>query len=337
MSRVDDDRDAARTAARLAEAKRTAENQKNKKAAENNAFSKLVQGQKQESQVKEQQNLAKSAIAQMLEAAEAGKAEEGKHLEQGAQGAQQESAFKGKLAFKGQEQKVAQNTRSDGKQMEQVKEQGGQETSQTANSRQADQSGSSKAAQGRSSDAKVSRERLEERKEAGEASSSNASSGTSGAGGARGEKGDIKTDSDKGGGQQGGGKDDKGGGGAAAANPGFRFNPALMAPMSVAKQKEASGSERLRKVANEVAQKIVEKVRIGTNAMGKTEFQIDLKGDVLSGMSVKVSAKNGKISAVFSGSDKDVLKLIEEQGEALKAALGARGLTLEDFKTENTG
>jgi hypothetical protein len=40
---------------------------------------------------------------------------------------------------------------------------------------------------------------------------------------------------------------------------------------------------------------------------------------------------------VFSGSDKDVLKLIEEQGEALKAALGARGLTLEDFKTENTG
>ena len=336
MSRVDDDRDAARTAARLAEAKRTQENQKSKKAAENNAFSKLVQGQKQEGQVKEQQNLAKSAIAQMLEAAEVGKAEEGKHLEQGAQGAQQESAFKSKLSFKGQEQKVAQNTRSDGKQMEQVKEQGGQESAQTANSRQADQSGSAKAAQGRSSDAKVSRERLEERKEAGEASSSNASSGTSGAGGARGEKGDIKTDADKGGGQQGSGKDDKGGG-AAAANPGFRFNPALMAPMSVAKQKEASGSERLRKVANEVAQKIVEKVRIGTNAMGKTEFQIDLKGDVLSGMSVKVSAKNGKISAVFSGSDKDVLKLIEEQGEALRAALGARGLTLEDFKTENTG
>jgi hypothetical protein len=119
--------------------------------------------------------------------------------------------------------------------------------------------------------------------------------------------------------------------------PGFRFNPALQAPVPVAKTKEASGSERLRKVANELAQKIVEKVRIGTNAAGKTEFQIDLKGDVLAGLSVKVSAKNGKISAVFSGSNKDILKMIEEQGEALKAALGARGLTLEDFKTEDRG
>jgi hypothetical protein len=334
MSRVDDDRDAARVAARLAEAKRTAEGQKSKKAAENNAFSKLVQGQKQEAQVKQDGNLARSAIAQMLEAAEAGHADEAKHLEQGAQGTQQESAFKSKLGTKGQEQKVQNNSRSDGKQMEQVKDQGGQELSHTANSRAADQSGNAKAAQGRSGDAKVSRERLEERKEAGEASSS--SSGSTGGVSAKGEKGDIKTDSDKGGGQQGGGGKDKDGG-AAAANPGFRFNPALMAPMSVSKPKEATGSERLRKVANELAQKIVEKVRIGTNAMGKTEFQIDLKGDVLSGLSVKVSAKNGKISAVFSGSDKDVLKLIEEQGEALKAALGARGLTLEDFKTESRG
>ncbi|MDP2276212.1 MAG: flagellar hook-length control protein FliK [Archangium sp.] len=330
MSRVDDDRDAARVAARLAEAKRTQEGQKTKKAAENNAFSKLVAGQKQETQVKQEGNLARSAIAQMLEAAESGHADEAKHLEQGAQGTQQESAFKSKLGSKGQEQKVQQNSRSDGQQTAQVKEQGDQGLSQTANSRQADQSGNAKAAQGRSGDAKVGRERLEERKEAG---GSSGSSGATGGVSAKGEKGDLKTDSDKGGGQQGGGSKD-GKDGAAAANPGFRFNPALMAPMSVAKPKEATGSERLRKVANELAQKIVEKVRIGTNAMGKTEFQIDLKGDVLAGLSVKVSAKNGKISAVFSGSDKDVLKLIEEQGEALKAALGARGLTLEDFKTE---
>ncbi len=333
MSRVDEDRDAARVAARLAEAKRTEEGLKTKKAAENNAFSKLVQGQKKETQVKQEGNLARSAIAQLLEAAESGHADEAKHLEQGMQGSQQESAFKSKLGSKGQEQKVQQNSRSDGKQVEQVKEQGGQELSQTANSRQADQSGNARAAQGRSGDAKVSRERLDERKEAGESSSSSAS-GASGVSG-KGEKGDIKADADKGGGQQqGGGKDGKDG---AAANPGFRFNPALMAPMSVAKAKEATGSERLRKVANELAQKIVEKVRIGTNAMGKTEFQIDLKGDVLSGLSVKVSAKNGKISAVFSGSNKDVLKMIEEQGEALRAALGARGLTLEDFKTEERG
>lgn len=335
MSRVDDDRDAARVAARLAEAKRNEQAQKTKKAAENNAFSKLVQGQKKDAQVHQEQNLAKSAIAQLLEAAEAGHADEAKHLEQGAQGAQQESAFRSKLGSKGQEQKALHNTRSEGQQQAQVKEQGDQGAAQTSSSRQADQSGNAKAAQGRSSDAKVSRERLDDRKEAGEASSS-AGASAAGVGGARGEKGELKTDSDKGGGQQGGGKDDKGGG-AAAANPGFRFNPALMQPVPVAKAKEASGSERLRKVANELAQKIVERVRVGTNAQGKIEFQVDLKGDVLSGLSVKISAKNGKISAVFSGSDKDVLKLIEEQGEALKQALGSRGLTLEDFKTEARG
>jgi hypothetical protein len=132
MSRVDEDRDAARVAARLAEAKRTEEGQKSKKAAEGNAFSKLVQGQKKEAQVKQEGNLARSAIAQLLEAAEAGHADEAKHLEQGAQGTQQESAFRSKLGSKGQEQKVQQNTRSDGKQTEQVKEQGGQDVSQTS-------------------------------------------------------------------------------------------------------------------------------------------------------------------------------------------------------------
>lgn len=333
MSRVEDDRDAARMAAKLAEAKRTEEAQKNKKAAENNAFSKLMQGQKKEAAHTQEANLARSAIAQLLESAEAQHAGEAKQLDKGAQGAQQESAFKGKLGAKQQDSNVQQNRRNEGQQVQSGRSDAQQSTAQTANSRQADQSGNTKAAQSRGADAKVSAERLEERKEASDASSSNA---TQGASGARGEKGDIKTDADKGGGQQGGG--DKGkDGNAAAANPGFRFNPALMQPVPVSKTKEASGSERLRKVANEVAQKIVDKVRIGTNAAGKTEFQIDLKSDVLSGLSVKVSAHNGKISAVFQGSDKDVLKMIEEQGEALKAALGARGLSLEDFKIEARG
>ncbi len=333
MSRVDDDRDAARVAARLAEAKRNEESQKNKKAAENNAFSKLVQGQKKEAQVRQDHNLARSAIAQLLEAAETGNADAAKQADKGAQGTQQESAFKSKLGVKNQEGQVQQNNRAEGEHVGQARAEGEQSTNQTANSRQADQSSNTRGAQSRGADAKVSRERLEDRKEAGESS---AGSQTAGASGARGEKGDLKTDTDKGGGQQqGGGKDGKDG--AASANPGFRFNPALMAPVPVAKTKEASGSERLRKVANEVAQKIVDRVRIGTNAAGKMEFQIDLKSDVLSGLSVKVSARNGKISAVFQGSDKDVLKMIEEQGEALKAALGARGLSLEDFKIEARG
>jgi acylphosphatase len=49
---------------------------------------------------------------------------------------------------------------------------------------------------------------------------------------------------------------------------------------------------------------------------------------------VKVSSHNGKIRAVFQGSDRDVMKLIEEQKESLTKALASRGLTLEDFKIE---
>ncbi|MFP2932842.1 flagellar hook-length control protein FliK [Pyxidicoccus sp. 3LG] len=144
----------------------------------------------------------------------------------------------------------------------------------------------------------------------------------------------IRADADAGGGKGsgGGGKDKKEGGAEMA--PGFRFNPALMAPVPVAKPKDTAGSERLRAIATEIAQKIVERVRVGTNAAGNAEFQIDLRGDVLSGLSIKVSAKNGKISAVFSGSNREVLKMLEEQRDGLKTALGGRGLKLEDVKFE---
>jgi hypothetical protein len=334
MSRVEDDRDAARVAARLAEAKRAEESQRNKKAAENSAFSKLVQGQKKEAQQAQESNLAKSAIAQLLEAAEAGQAELSHAAEKGQEGKAQESAFKSKLGEKGQDLKRTTHARTESRQGDKLKAAEDQGQAQTTAGRSADQASSTKGAESRKADAKTSLERLEERKEASESSSSSSSAAS--AGSAKGEKGDLKTDADKGGGSQQGGGDKKDGG-AAAANPGFRFNPALMAPVPVAKTKEASGSERLRKVANEVAQKIVERVRVGTNAAGKVEFQIDLRSDVLSGLSVKISAHNGKIKAVFQGNDKDVLKLIEEQREALTAALGQRGLSLEDFKIEARG
>src|SRR5205823_10176436 len=115
------------------------------------------------------------------------------------------------------------------------------------------------------------------------------------------EKGGLKTDADKGGGGQG---KDQGGDKKGDVPQGFRFNPALMAPVPVAKKNETAGSDRLRRIATEIAQKIVERVRVGTNALGNAEFQIDLRNDVLGGMSVKISAKNGKISAVFSGKDR---------------------------------
>ena len=333
MSRVDDDRDAARVTERLMQAKRAEESKAKDKAGAASQFSKLVQGQKAaaqatagqkaQAQTQESSNSTRSAIAKMLGDSDAQKAEGGKN-----EGARQEkTTTQARVGSRGLEDKVRQSSSDESGDSGRVKESGTQGQMQTCSARSADQSSSASRTEGRGADAQTSNARLEDRKESSDSASSKA--GAAG-GSARAEKGDLKTDADKGGGQQGG--KDKGGEPAAAAS--FRFNPALMAPVSVAKPNPTQSSDKLRKAAAEIAQKIVERVRVGTNATGKMEFQIDLKNDVLGGMSVKVSSKNGKITAVFSGSDKDVLKMLEEQSESLKTALSARGLTLETLKTE---
>jgi len=73
---------------------------------------------------------------------------------------------------------------------------------------------------------------------------------------------------------------------------------------------------------------------VGTNAAGNAEFQIDLRSTVLSGLSIKVSGGNGRIRATFAGSDREVLKLLEDNKDALKQALGGRGLSLEELRIE---
>ena len=333
MSRVDDDRDAARIAERLAQAKRTEESRSKDKAGAASTFSKLVQGQKNaaqqmsgqkaQTQTQESANSARSAIAKMLGEADSKQVEGGK-----SEGARQDRTHtQARLGSKTFDDKVKQSASDESGATGRVRESGDQGQVQTTSARSVDQSSSASRTEGRSADAQTSNARLEDRKE----SSDSASSKMGGASGsARAEKGDLKADADKGGGQQGG--KDKGAEPAAAAS--FRFNPALMAPVSVQQKNATQGSDKLRKAAAEIAQKIVDRVRVGTNALGKMEFQIDLKNDVLGGMSVKVSSKNGKITAVFSGSDRDVLKMLEEQSEQLKTALSARGLTLESLKIE---
>ena len=74
-------------------------------------------------------------------------------------------------------------------------------------------------------------------------------------------------------------------------------------------------------MAQEIAQKIVERVRVGRNADGLAEFQIDLRSNVLAGLQIKVSGNKGGIKAVFAGSDREVLKLLKENAEGLKAVI----------------
>ncbi len=335
MSRVEDDREAARQAARAAEQRRLDESKKKDRVQADGVFSKLVGQAKDEKRAGQQQQTAKesnarSAIAALLEQAESASAQAGEAAEHaGLESQRQQQGFQGRLGQKGLDERLRQGSRSEGQHAEKLKLLADQGDSQATAGRSNDAQHAGASTEARKADAKAGRERIDERREASEAAKSGkAVSGAEG----KGDASELKSDADKGGQQGGGGGKDEGKGGAGA--PGFRFNPALMAPVPVAQKKDVSGSERLRKIANELAQKIVERVRVGTNALGRAEFQIDMRSDVLSGLTVKVSSHQGKIKAVFSGSDRDVLKLIEQQGEALQAALSARGLSLEEFKVE---
>lgn len=148
----------------------------------------------------------------------------------------------------------------------------------------------------------------------------------------------LRAEGDKGGGGQSGSDSQREGGGQKDGNlaaASFRFNPALMAPTPVARPRETANSDRLRAIANEIAQKIVERVRVGTNKAGASEFQIDLRGNVLGGLSIRISARNGKINAAFQGSDREVMKLLEANTEQLRTTLTGRGLTLGDVSFED--
>jgi hypothetical protein len=334
MSRVEDDRDAARVAARLAEQKRTEEGKKQEKANANNAFSKLVGKQQQQAKVaytqQHEASTAQKALAQLLAEAKSSPQSESAQHSQHALQHQEKAATQGRLGQESTKETVRQGTDTANKQGQDTKLKSDVGTAEANAGRASDQAALSHSSESRVSDSRKGNEAIDERKEASDSSKASHSAGS-----ARSEKGDLKADSDKGGGGGNQGQKDDGNKGNPMMQPGFRYNPALGAPVSVAKPKEASGSERLKKIANELAQKIVERVRVGTNAAGKMEFQIDLRNDVLSGLTVKVSSHNGRIKAVFSGNDRDVLKMIEEHGEALQNSLSARGLTLEDLKFED--
>jgi hypothetical protein len=326
VSRVDDDRDDARAAERLLQQKRAEEARRTERVAQDSQFSRLVAQQKTDDVRAEEQVSARSAIEALLEEHDAvARSDARQGDERGATRDAQQRGFLSRMGTKAGDQKVAQAGRKEGERSLIAKVAGDKGQAEQDAGRGRDQAAAGRTSTARAQDAKSGKELLADR-----AKSADAADDARAEGGGE-EKGGIKTDADKGGGgkQQGGG-DKKGDG----APPSFRFNPALMAPVPVAQKSNLAGSDRLRRIATEIAQKIVERVRVGTNAAGNAEFQIDLRSNVLSGLQVKVSAKHGRISAIFSGSDKDVLKMLQDHEEALKGALQSRGLMLEQFKVE---
>lgn len=343
MSRVDDDRQAQRATERLALQKREQELKAKERSTQESAFSRLVgQGNAQKQVAQERPGqAAQSAIAKLraslaesgekahaFSEAQARAAKDGAADSSSRMNARSSAQAHGALADAGRQadgagQALHAESRAQGEAASGMAAQG-RAAEGGANAGRS----SERAQQGRSADAARTREGLEEKA----AGTSQGGRGTGGAGRAGDER--IQRESNQGGGGQKGG-DNKDGAGGAPAN--FRFNPALMAPVPVSQKRDLAGSDRLRRLANEIAQKIVERVRVGTNKAGASEFQIDLRQDVLSGLSIKVASKHGRISMVFSGRDGETLKALQEQAEGLKDALQQRGLKLEDMKFERVG
>lgn len=116
----------------------------------------------------------------------------------------------------------------------------------------------------------------------------------------------------------------------------FRPPPAALLPPPPLARPVGSSGVRLGAL-KEIVENIVKRASVGTNGDGVPEFRLDLKSDVLSGLSIRVSGGRGrKIRAVFSGSDSEVLAALKRSSSELSDALMARGLTLEDVRFEDT-
>ncbi|MBI5545531.1 MAG: flagellar hook-length control protein FliK [Deltaproteobacteria bacterium] len=155
--------------------------------------------------------------------------------------------------------------------------------------------------------------------------------GTGGVGGKKGGAVRRASDDDAGGS---GSRDSGGGSKDQPAGTPFRLPPAaLMAPPPLARPKDAGGAHSA--FTKEIVDKIVSRVLVGTNSQGASEFRIELRSNVLKGLTIRVSGGRGKkIRAVFSGSDREVLAALKKSSSELVDALSARGLTLENLEFE---
>ncbi|MBX5483683.1 MAG: flagellar hook-length control protein FliK [Myxococcaceae bacterium] len=328
MSRIDEsDRQAQRIAEKLALEKRQAEDRAKQARQGESRFARLIQ-QSDAQRTRQQQG----AAAQYLQAAHEDKTEAGSivgeaiALASESEGRIFQDASRAKQTLRSFGERLKSAQAGEGERASESRLGDAGRDALSALGRNLDAHTQDLRAESRREDARLGRQALGER---GDASLSKSAAAGAGRGGPVGE---TKTDADGGGGKGSGGeKKDQGG---TPTGAGFRFNPALMAPVPVAKARETPASDRLRQIANEIAQKIVERVRVGTNAAGAAEFQIDLRSNVLSGLSIKVSGGKGRIRLVFSGADKEVLKALGEGAESLKQALGGRGLSVEELRIE---
>jgi hypothetical protein len=84
----------------------------------------------------------------------------------------------------------------------------------------------------------------------------------------------------------------------------------------------------------EVMQQIVERVMVGVNKEGLSEFHIEFKENVLAGSSLRLTAQGGKVSAHFRTTDANVKRLLQASEGPLARAFARKGMSLDTLEVE---
>ncbi len=87
-------------------------------------------------------------------------------------------------------------------------------------------------------------------------------------------------------------------------------------------------------IPENILQEIVNRVFVGASTEGLTQFHIEFKEAVLGGLRLEISAKDGKISAKFITSDKNIGRLLKASEGQLSRAFGHKGMSLERLDVE---
>jgi hypothetical protein len=88
------------------------------------------------------------------------------------------------------------------------------------------------------------------------------------------------------------------------------------------------------KIPTEILEHIAKSVAVAAAADGKIALAISLKGTMLDGVTVHVTANKGKVRCVFEGCDKQLGNLIESSKGELMRQLGKRGFELDILRVK---
>ena len=88
------------------------------------------------------------------------------------------------------------------------------------------------------------------------------------------------------------------------------------------------------KIPENILQEIVNRVFVGASTEGLTQFHVEFKEEILGGLRLEISAKDGKISAKFITSDKNIGRLLKASEGQLSRAFGYKGMSLERLDVE---